>query len=54
MHTELHDFLARLIGAVALALVPVILTAFLTLPMSLNRHPGEAPAVPAAQPMHLT
>jgi hypothetical protein len=41
MHTELRHFLTRLVGVMALTLVPVVLTAFLTMPMSLGRHPGE-------------
>ncbi|HSB24392.1 MAG TPA: hypothetical protein VLE94_14935 [Burkholderiaceae bacterium] len=53
MHTELHRFLARFIGTVALALVPVIFTAFVSMPMSLARHPGEAAAA-GLPPQHMT
>ncbi|HEX5634850.1 MAG TPA: hypothetical protein VFX50_16515 [Gemmatimonadales bacterium] len=53
MHAELHRFLSHLAGTVALALAPVVLTAFVSLPMSLNHHPGEAP--PADRPpQHMT
>ena len=54
MHAELRHFLLRLTGVVGLALVPVILTAFLSLPLSLGRHPGEAPALEEVQLRHMT
>jgi hypothetical protein len=41
MHTELHRFLSRFIGTVILTLIPVIIIAFVSMPISLNRHPGE-------------
>lgn len=43
MHADLRDFLARFIGTVAMTLVPVVLTAFLSIPISLGRHPGDPP-----------
>ena len=43
MHSDLRHFLTQLIGLVAMALVPVVLTAFLTIPFNLGRHPGDAP-----------
>lgn len=42
MQADLRQFIARLIGTIALALVPVVFTAFVTMPLSLSRHPGEA------------
>ncbi|MBL8359210.1 MAG: hypothetical protein JNN18_01870 [Rubrivivax sp.] len=45
MHPELHRFLSRYIGAVALALAPVIFTAFVSMPLNLARHPGEQAVV---------
>lgn len=42
MHHELRRFLSRFIGTVVLALIAVISVAFLSMPISLNRHPGEA------------
>lgn len=54
MNADLRDFLARLAGAVAMSLVPVVLIAFLSMPLSLGRHPGESvidAGVPAA---HMT
>ncbi len=54
MHTELRRFLTQLIGVVVISLVPVVLTAFLTMPWSLGRHPGEsAPSAPV-QLRHMT
>lgn len=41
MNTDLRTFLSRFIGTVVLALLPVIFTAFVSMPLSLNRHPGE-------------
>lgn len=53
MHVELHRFLSRFVGTVALTLIPVVFTAFVSLPLSLNRHPGEeAPA--QMPPPHMT
>lgn len=53
MHPELRRFLSRFIGTVLLTLIPVIFIAFVSMPISLNRHPGE-PA-PAGLPMrHMT
>ncbi len=55
MHIELHRFLSRLIGAIAITLVPVVFTAFVSMPLSLNRHPGEtAQAQPLAPARHMT
>jgi hypothetical protein len=44
MHTELRSFLAHLLGTVTMTLVPVIFTAFISMPLSLERHPGETSA----------
>ena len=54
MHTDLHDFLARLAGTIALTLVPVVFTAFVSLPISLSRHPGEAASAAVAVARHMT
>ena len=48
MHPDLHRFLSRLARTIVLALVPVMLTAFVSMPLSLNRHPGEPAPVEAA------
>lgn len=47
MHADLHQFLSRLIGTILLALAPVVFTAFVSMPLSLNRHPGELAQVDA-------
>jgi hypothetical protein len=41
MHADLHHFLSRLIGTTLVALAPVVFTAFVSMPLSLNRHPGD-------------
>lgn len=40
MHAELRNFLGRLTGVVGVP-HPVIVTAFLSVPLSLGRHPGR-------------
>lgn len=53
MHPELHRFIARFIGTVILTLLPVIFIAFVSMPINLNRHPGEA--APVGLPLrHMT
>lgn len=51
MHPELRHFVRQWLGIVALTLLPVILTSFVSLPMALQRHPGEAVALHA---QHMT
>ena len=54
MNADLHAFLARLAGTVAMTLVPVVLIAFLSMPLSLGHHPGE-PLLDAGAPVaHMT
>ena len=38
MHTDLREFLSRFIGTVAMTLVPVVLIAFMSMPLNLGRH----------------
>ena len=54
MHTELHQFLARLAGVVVITLVPVVFTALIVMPASLNRHSGEPAQQDFALPQHMT
>lgn len=54
MHTELRRFLTQLIGVVAISLVPVVLTTFLTMPWSLGRHPGESAPPGTVELRHMT
>lgn len=53
MHTDLHRFVSRLVGTIALALAPVVFTAFVSIPLNLNGHPGEMAQVDAP-PKHMT
>jgi hypothetical protein len=43
----------RLIGTIALALAPVVFTTFVSMPLALQRHPGE-PAQVGAPLQHMT
>lgn len=54
MQTDLHHFLTRMAGAAAITLLPVVITAFLTMPYSLHRHSDEHPADPYAPVAHMT
>lgn len=54
MQTDLREFLSRLAGAVALSLVPVVLTAFLTMPPTFHHHAANQPIDPNASVEHMT
>lgn len=54
MHTDLREFLSRWIGTMAMAVMPVVFVAFVSLPMNLHRHPGEAVANSFAPSAHMT
>jgi len=54
MDSSLRVFVRQLAGAVAAALVPVVLIAFWSIPYSLGGHPGEARSVGMAAPRHMT
>ena len=54
MNSSLRVFVRQLVGAVAAALVPVVLVAFWSIPYSLGGHPGEARSVGMATPTHMT
>jgi hypothetical protein len=54
MQSDLHDFLSRLAGAVALALVPVALTAFLTMPSTFHHQAASHPIDSNAPVEHMT
>jgi hypothetical protein len=54
MHIELRRFLTQLMGVVVMSLVPVVFTAFLTMPWSLGRHPGEAVPLGTIELRHMT
>jgi hypothetical protein len=42
MNTDLLQFAAQMGRAILMALAPVALTAFVSIPLSLGGHPGEA------------
>ncbi len=44
MNIELRNFIEQMLRTVLMTLMPVVTTAFLTMPMSLGGHPGEVPA----------
>jgi hypothetical protein len=54
MDSSLHVFVRQLAGAVAAALIPVVLIAFCSIPYSLGGHPGEARSIEVATPRHMT
>jgi hypothetical protein len=45
MHSALRRFIHEVAGVALASLIPVILTAFLSIPFNLGAHPGE-PRVP--------
>ncbi len=54
MQVDLREFLSRLVGAVALTLLPVLLIAFVAMPASLHHHLGNQPADQNAPIAHMT
>jgi hypothetical protein len=54
MDSSLHVFVRQLVGAVAVALVPVVLIAFWSIPYSLGGHPGEERGIDMATQRHMT
>ncbi len=54
MQADLHDFLSRFAGVIAMSLVPTVLTAFLTMPSALHRHAANQPMDPNAPVAHMT
>lgn len=53
MNKDLRDFLAQLIGTIAMTLAPVVFTTFVTVPYALERHPGDLPRADAVA-QHMT
>jgi len=54
MHPQLKLFARQYLGVVVATLIPVLLTAFLSMPIELARHPGENPVAGAATNGHMT
>ena len=54
MDSSLRVFVRQLVAAVATALVPVALIAFLSIPYSLGGHPGEERRIDMTTSSHMT
>jgi hypothetical protein len=54
MHPSIHQFAGQFARAVAAALIPVVLTAFLSIPYNLGGHPGEGRPVDRTNDAHMT
>ena len=54
MNSSLRSFVSQFAGAVAAALVPVIIIAFMSMPMSLGGHPGEPRPAVATVALHMS
>jgi hypothetical protein len=54
VHPSLHQFPRQCLAVVVAALLPVILTAFLSIPFNLGGHPGDVRAVDATVTRHMT
>jgi hypothetical protein len=54
MNIYLRSFLQQYLGVVLATLVPVILIAFMSIPVSLGGHPGEALTASAPITQHMT
>ncbi len=54
MHPSLRTFVAQFTGVVLATLLPVILVAFVMLPISLGGHPGELRTADALVGWHLS
>lgn len=54
MHPQTLLFVRQYLGVVAAALAPVVLTAFVTMPLNLRGHPGELRNAQATLSAHMT
>jgi len=54
MHPSLKHFIRQYLGVVMATLVPVALTAFLSMPFTLSGHPGEPRTTDATVVRHMT
>jgi hypothetical protein len=54
MNPDLKDFAVQWLRVALMALVPVVITAFVSMPLSLERHPGEGVAASKLTPQHMT
>ena len=53
MPSPKHSFVHQFVGAVLASLAPVVFIAFLSVPLSLGGHPGEARTA-SANSQHMT
>lgn len=54
MDTSLRIFISELAGVVIATLIPVIIVAFLSIPLSLGGHPGEPRPGSESAGLHMT
>lgn len=54
MNSSLRMFINQYVGVVLATLVPVILIAFMSIPVTLGGHPGEIYAASAPLAQHMT
>jgi len=54
MHPTLRQFIQEFTGVALASLVPVVLTAFLSIPLSLGAHPGETRAPTPGLDRHMS
>lgn len=54
MHPSLSLFIRQYLWVVCAALVPVVITAFMSIPMSLGGHPGEPRTIDAMVDRHMS
>jgi hypothetical protein len=54
MHPSLRQFARQYLAVVVAALLPAILTAFLSIPFNLGGHPGDVRAIDAPMTRHMT
>lgn len=54
MHPALRLFIRQYLWVLCAALVPVVITAFLSIPLSLGSHPGEPHQPDAMGYTHMT
>lgn len=54
MHPDLRLFISQYLRVLCAALVPVIITAFLSIPLNLGSHPGEPHRTDVMGHRHMT
>lgn len=54
MHPELKAFAQQVLRVVVITLVPVVFTAFVSLPWALGGHPGEPAVATSGLARHMT